>query len=125
MEAGKLTPTPQDHSAHTYAPMLTRELSPINWDKSAAAIDCQIRGLIPWPCATTVLNGKTAKIYAAALGAETTAPAGTIVAVGQQGIEIACGDGQTLRILQLQAEGGKRMAAADYLRGHPIEMDHE
>ena len=55
-------------------------------------------------------------------GGETAAEAGTILTAGKQGLEIACGDGRSLWITELQAEGGKRMAAADYLRGHPVEV---
>ena len=51
----------------------------------------------------------------------TTALAGTIAAAGKQGIDIACGDGKVLRVLELQARGGKRMTAAAYLLGHPIQ----
>ena len=103
--------------------MLVRELSPIDWTRPARAIHCQIRGLIPWPCACTdVINGETIKIYAAEETEEKTGAApGTIVSAGKQGIDIACGDGKVLRIKELQAQGGKRMAAAAYLLGHPIQ----
>lgn len=125
MEAGKLAPVQQDHSASTYASMLSKELSPIDWKKPAQVIDCQVRGLIPWPCASAVLDGKPMKIFETAAGRETAAAAGTVIAADKHGIEVACGDGQTLVITQLQAEGGKRMAAADYLRGHPMQIAHE
>ena len=62
------------------------------------------------------------KVFQTEFGTATAAAAGTVVAAGKQGIEIACGDGQTLRITQLQAEGGKRMAAEDYLRGHSVQV---
>ena len=119
---GTAVRTPQDHSAHTYAPMLSKALSPIDWNRSAKEIHDQVRGLIPWPCAATVVGGKSVKVFKTEAGAATAAAPGTIVSVGKQGIEIACGDGQTLRITQLQAEGGKRMAAADYLRGHSVQV---
>ena len=123
LEAGTAARTPQDESQYTYAPMLGRELSPIDWTRPARAIHCQIRGLIPWPCACTdVINGETMKIYAAEeTGEKTGAAPGTIVSAGKQGIDIACGDGKVLRIKELQAQGGKRMAAAAYLLGHPIQ----
>ena len=113
----------QDHSKMTYASMLTKEMSPVDWSRSAHAISCQIRGLIPWPCATTdVISGEPMKLYAAEeTGADTSARPGTIVAAGKTGIEIACGDGKVLRLTELQAQGGKRMTAAAYLLGHPIE----
>ncbi len=122
LAAGTAVRTQQDHSAHTYAPMLSKELSPIDWTRTARQIHDQVRGLIPWPCATTEVGGKRVKVFATAFGAETNAAAGTVVAAGKQGIEIACGDGKTLLITQLQAEGGKRMAAADYLRGHSVQV---
>ena len=64
---------------------------------------------------------KKVKVFKTKLGRETNAEAGTILTAGKQGLEIACGDGCSLWILEMQAEGGKRMMAADYLRGHPIE----
>ena len=117
---GTSSRTPQDEAAFTYAPMLDRSLSPIDWTRSAHAIDCQVRGLIPWPCATASVDGKTVKVYETISGEITTAAPGTMCAV-KRGISVACGDGRSLIITQLQAEGGKRMAAADYLRGHPLK----
>ncbi len=122
LAAGTAVRTPQDHSKHTYAPMLSKALSPIDWNKNARQIHDQVRGLIPWPCASTVVGGKNVKVFKTEFGTETAALPGTVVSAGKQGIEIACGDGRTLRITQLQAEGGKRMAAADYLRGHSVQV---
>lgn len=114
--------TPQEHEKHTYASMLSREMSSIDWNRSAREINCQVRGLIPWPCASTELAGTKFKIYKTAVGGETTKAPGTILSAGKKGIEVACGDGCSLVITELQAEGGKRMAAAAYLLGHPIEI---
>lgn len=122
LKAGTATRTPQDHSAHTYAPMLSKALSPIDWNRTARQIHDQVRGLIPWPCAATEVGGKKVKVFKTEQGSATKAAPGTVVSAGKQGIEIACGDGLTLRITQLQAEGGKRMAAADYLRGHSVQV---
>ena len=121
---GTATRTPQEHEKHTYASMLSKEMSPIQWTRSAHEIGCQIRGLIPWPCATTdIINDETIKIYVAEETGETTpSQPGTIVAANKKGIDIACGDGKVLRIKELQAQGGKRMAAAAYLLGHPIQL---
>ncbi len=115
---------PQDGSKATYAPMLSRELSAIDWTQPAKAIHDKIRGLSPWPAASTdIIHSTTIKIFGSSnLGESTSAAPGTIVAAGKQGIEVACGDGKLLRITQLQAPGGKRMAAADYLRGHPLNL---
>lgn len=123
LAAGTAPRTPQDAAQATFAPMLSRELSPIDWTKPVAAIRNQVRGLIPWPCASMELDGKNVKVYRTAIGSETTLAAGKIAEAGKQGLAIACGDRRLLRILELQAEGGKRMAAADYLRGHPVQVD--
>ena len=115
------TRTPQG-DVFTYASMLSREMSPIDWSRSARAIDCQVRGLIPWPCAAAELAGTKFKVFRTAPGNATEQAPGTILSAGKQGIEVACGDGKSLFITELQAEGGKRMAAAAYLLGHPITL---
>ncbi len=119
---GTAVRTPQDHSASTYAPMLSKDLSPMDWTRSAQALHDQVRGLIPWPCASMELGGKKVKVFKTRMGGEINAAAGTILTAGKQGLEIACGDGHSLWILELQAEGGKRMMSADYLRGHSVEI---
>lgn len=112
----------QDHEKHTYASMLSREMSPINWNRSAWEINCQVRGLIPWPCAVTELAGTKFKIYKTVVTGETDKEPGTILSADKRGIQVACGDGKSLLITELQAEGGKRMAASAYLLGHPIQI---
>ena len=123
LKNGTAQRTAQDHSAFTYAPMLDRSLSPMDFNKSAQQLHDQVRGLIPWPCASMTLDGRTVKVYRTAIGGETALAAGRIAEAGKQGLAIACGDGRLLRVLELQAEGGRRMAAADYLRGHPVQVD--
>lgn len=124
IEAGTAARTPQDHEKATLAPMLSRALSPINWTRPAQAVHDQVRGLYPWPAASTdVISGDTIKIYRSSLPGKTVSTyPGVIVSADKQGIDIACGDGKVLRILELQAPGGKRMSAAAYLAGHPISM---
>ncbi|MBQ3724012.1 MAG: methionyl-tRNA formyltransferase [Oscillospiraceae bacterium] len=122
MSRGTVTRTPQDHSRSTYAPMLDKTLSPMDFTRSALALHNQVRGLIPWPCATMELQGKTVKVFRTQIGEETSAAPGAIVAADKKGIAVACGDGRVLRITELQPEGGKRMAAAAYLAGHPIAL---
>ena len=102
--------------------MLTKEMSPIDWTRSAREIDCQVRGLIPWPCAACELAGQRFKVYRTASGEQTGAAPGTVLSAGKQGIRVACGGGESLYITELQAEGGKRMAAGAYLLGHPLEV---
>lgn len=123
LQSGTAVRTPQDHSAYTYAPMLDRSLSPMDFTRSARHLHDQVRGLVPWPCASMTLDGKTVKVYRTAVGGETALAAGKIAEAGKQGLAVACGDGRLLRILELQAEGGKRMAAVDYLRGHPVQVE--
>ena len=125
LKNGTATRTPQDESKVTFAPMLSRELSPLDWTHTARQLHDQVRGLIPWPATTTdIIGGQPVKVFEVEeTGISTAAAPGTIVAAGKQGIDVACGDGLLLRIKQLQAQGGKRMAAADYLRGHPITIE--
>lgn len=122
LEEGTATRTPQDPAQVTYAPMLSRALSPIDWTRSAKEIHDQVRGLVPWPATSTdILNGTTVKVYSVtATGEQTGKAPGTILSAGKAGIDVACGDGGVIRILELQAPGSRRMAAADYLRGHPL-----
>lgn len=123
--AGTATRTPQDPARATYAPMLTKELSPIDWTRPARKILAQVRGLNPWPAAASVLGGTEFKIWEARPWDQACAAApGTPVALTKKGLAVACGDGAVL-ITRLQAPGGKAMAAADYFRGHPIEIKKE
>ncbi len=121
--AGRAQRRPQEHDKATYAPMLTKQLCPIDWSRSQRQIVDQVRGLIPWPVATAQLGGKTCKIFRAEpVQGDTAAAPGTPLELDKRGLTIACGGGKKLLITELQAEGGKRMAAADYFRGHPIQL---
>ena len=124
IEAGTASRTPQDHEKATLAPMLSRELSAVEWSRSAWEIFNQIRGLYPWPGAsTTALTGEPVKLWGAqiiGIHLHDAAP-GSVRKADAQGIDVVCGDGQVLRILELQAPGGKRMSAAAYLAGHTIK----
>ncbi len=123
LAAGTAARTPQDHSRATLAPMLSKELSPMDWSRTAGQLHDQVRGLLPWPAAVTTLNGTRCKVFSTVvLDARTDAAPGTILRADKAGIDVACGGGGVLRIDQLQPDGGKRMKAADYLRGHPISL---
>lgn len=116
--------TVQDESLVTFAPMLNKGMCPIDWTKTPWEISCHVRGLDPWPVATAELDGKRFKIYKVRDTGKTTARTpGTVLALTKTGLEIACGGGGVVEIRELQAEGGKRMATADYFRGHPIRID--
>lgn len=121
--AGTASRTPQDAAQMSLAPMLSRELSPMDWTRTARELHNQVRGLIPWPAAVTELGGCRCKVFSTAVLEESTAAApGTVLEAGKGGIQVACGGGTVLRIDELQADGGKRMKAADWLRGHPLEL---
>lgn len=124
IEAGTADRVPQDPEQATYAPMLRKDMAPIDWSKSPREISCHVRGMIPWPVATMELGGKLCKVYSVKpLDKETEKPDGTPVAVTKQGLEMACGGGQVILVQEIQAQGGKRMGCADYLRGHPITIE--
>ena len=119
---GPVDAVPQDAAKVTYAPMLDKSMCPIDWNKTAQQIHNHVRGLNPWPVATTQIQGKFFKIHATAVLDETTdAAPGTILGLTKTGLKMACGNG-VVEIRFLQAEGGKRMAAPDYFRGHPLEL---
>ncbi len=117
--------TPQDAAQATYAPVLSKQLSPIDWSHDYNAISCQVRGLIPWPVATAQLGGTRFRIFRIepAENLAGSAP-GTVIALDKRGLVVACGGG-AVRVLELQADGGKRMPAPDYFRGHPIAIGAE
>lgn len=124
IEAGSAPRTPQDHARASYVKMLDKSLCPIRWEQPPRGVIKQIYGLQPWPVATMELNGSVYKVFAAEYTDTRTARApGALVAADERGIEIACAQGQTIRVTQLQAPGKKRMAAADFLRGHPLKVE--
>ena len=118
-ESGKVPATPQDAAGVSYAPMLDKSMCPIDWTKTAQQVHNHVRGLHPWPVATMELQGKTFKVHATRV-VEGSGKPGEILGLTKTGLRIACGEG-AVEIISLQAEGGKRMAAPDYFRGHPLE----
>ena len=121
LQKGVLLPIRQDDSQSTYAPILTKELSAIDWQKSALQIHNQIRGLYPWPGASAVLNGKTLKIHSAKLLGKTEGEPGEVV-FNDHRLCVACGDGNAVELLVIQAPGKKAMPVTDYLRGNPVVL---
>ena len=109
---------PQNNAEASFAPMLDKSICPIDWSKTARQIHNQVRGLHPWPVATMELKGQRFKIHETRVLDRSGAP-GEILELTKTGLVIACGEG-AVEIRQLQAEGGKRMAAPDYVRGHPL-----
>jgi methionyl-tRNA formyltransferase len=122
IENGTVQSVPQDHSKATYAPMLDKGMCPIDFTKTAQQVHNHVRGMNPWPVATMELAGKRFKVYETAVIHENSnAIPGMVLCLTKTGLRIACGEG-AIEIRTLQAEGGKRMAAPDYFRGHPLEM---
>ena len=122
IENGTVQCTAQDHSKATYAPMLDKSMCPIDFAKTARQVHDHVRGMNPWPVATMELQGKRFKVYETAVVEQTAAKEpGTVLGLTKTGLKIACGEG-VIEIRVLQAEGGKRMAAPDYFRGHPLEL---
>lgn len=122
MEHGEIHGSKQDDELSCYAPMLSKELSPIDWGKPAKKIHDQVRGLYPWPSAVSEIDGVRCKIIRTALTEETTMKtAGAFVQADKKGMKISCGNGEVLEILELQPDGKKAMTAAAFLMGHPIK----
>lgn len=119
LEQGKLIPEKQDDTLSCYAPLIEKEFGRIDFTKSAAELDRLIRGVTPWPSAFTSYRGRQLKIWRAEpiMQADPLSPEpGEIVKVEKGAVTVAAGEG-ALRILELQLEGKKRMAAQDFLRG--------
>lgn len=123
IDSGEAPRMAQDHSKATYTKPLTKEMCPIDWSRSPREIIKHVCGLAPWPVATAELQGTIFKIFRVEADAEVQAEPGTIVSADKHGIRIACGNHESVRILELQAPGKKRMDAADYLRGHPMQTN--
>ena len=111
---------PQNEAEVSFAPMLDKSMCPIDWTKTAQQVHNHVRGLHPWPVATMELQGQKFKVHATAV-VEGKGEPGQILELTKTGLIIACGEG-AVEIRQLQAEGGKRMAAPDYFRGHPLNL---
>ena len=122
LEAGNVTAQPQDPALVTFAPMLDKSICPIDWSRTARQVHNHVRGLHPWPVATAQIAGTDFKIHSTVVieGAASAEP-GTILGLTKTGLQIACGEG-AVEIRSLQAQGGKRMSAPDYFRGHPLEI---
>ena len=120
LEAGTLERIPQNEAEMTYDPMLNKAMGTVDFHLDSRRIQGLVNGLNPWPCVSVPLEGNRLKLLRAE-AAEGTGKAGTVLkADPKSGLIIACGKG-AVRILEVQAPGGKRMRAEDFLRGHGIE----
>jgi methionyl-tRNA formyltransferase len=116
LSEGACPRTPQDHSAATYAPAIRPEDAVIRWEEPADVTRNRVRALSPRPGAVAALNGRRVKIWRTEPAEGPADDPGRIVAIGRGGVEVATGAGR-IRLVEVQPEGGKRMAAADWARG--------
>ncbi len=125
LEAGTVTPTPQNDAESCYAKMLSKEDSPVDWSRPAQEIHNQIRGLAPWPVASTTRDGQGLKLHASRKAPDYTdartgaAEPGALFSEDRR-LFVRCGDGKYLELTEVQPVGSRRMTAADYLLGHGV-----
>lgn len=116
--AGNIKEIPQDETLVTYSPNITREEEQIDWNKTSELIDCQVRGMRPWPVAFTTYQETRVKLWDTTPLDETTTKApGTIIKINKKNFLVACGEGTVLQINDLQLAGKGRLKAVEYLNG--------
>ena len=120
IKQGTITPEKQNGNESNYAPMLTKALCPINWSEPAINVHNLIRGLNPFLSATTMLNKNIIKIHSSLLYENGHGKPGEIIENSDR-LVVACGDGKSIEILTLQAEGKRALTANEFMRGHRIE----
>jgi methionyl-tRNA formyltransferase len=122
MEQGKLEAVPQPEAGVNYAAKISKEEAALDFGQSAAEIGRKIRAFNPFPGAHASVNGVVVKLWRAeVLDADSSAPAGQVLAAdAQHGIVVAC-KGGSLRLTELQKPGGKRLPAAEFIKGFPLE----
>lgn len=118
IEQGNAPRTPQNDDESSYAPMLTKELCPIDFNKNAKLVHNQIRGLSTWPCAVTMLDGKRIKVYNSEVVNGYKGKPGELL--DNKKFIVACGDNTAIRFTSVQYEGSKRMNSEDFLRGKQV-----
>lgn len=121
--AGNLRRTPQPREGVVLAPQLKKEDGLLDFTRDAEALERRIRAFQPWPGAFTHLKGKVLKVLRARVSPE-SGPPGTVLSIGKQGIQVACGTG-SLVLVELQPEGKRAMIAAEFLAGHPIAVGEQ
>lgn len=121
LDAGTITPRPQDHAQSTYAEKLSKEHGQIDWSLPANLLTRLVRGLQPWPMAYSHWQGKLVKLHKASdIPLASSETPGTILAIGET-IVVATGQGR-LAIQELQIEGKRAMSATEFLNGHSLKV---
>jgi methionyl-tRNA formyltransferase len=116
LQAGTITPQPQDNSRASLAPILKKEDGRINFDFPAAVILDRLRGFQPWPGAFTTFRGKGLQVWAALAAPGSVPPAELLVKDGK--LIAGCGAGTALELLEIQPQGKRRMTAREFLQGY-------
>jgi len=120
--AGRAHETPQDDSAATYAPRLSKDDSRVDWTAPALKIHNLIRGLHPWPHAVTFAGAERLILHRSRVGEATARNApGTVVAASGDRLSVATGDG-TLDLVEIQVEGKRPMHVREFLAGRPLPV---
>ncbi|MBI3931898.1 MAG: methionyl-tRNA formyltransferase [Acidobacteria bacterium] len=117
VEAGTLSPTPQDHARATLAPLLRKEDGQIDWRRPAPALAARVRGFHPWPGAYTRLAGQVLKVLRARTAEPGPGEPGTIVALDREGLVVACGGDTRVSLLEVQPESRRAMPAVAFAAG--------
>jgi methionyl-tRNA formyltransferase len=112
---------PQDHSLATLAPVLTREDGRIDFTRTAQSVYDRWRGFQPWPGAHTTLRGKKLIVHRMRIAADAIDGEPGTLAVTGDAMTVACGSGTAIELIEVQAEGKRRMSAAEFLRGHQVK----
>ena len=120
LENGEISPQKQAEEA-TYAPMIKKEMALVDFSKSATEVHNAVRGFYSWPCAYFFLDGKRIKVIKTRIGEKTNQQCGTVIGNTDE-LVIACGNGTSVRILELQPEGSKPMTAKQMLCGKTIPL---
>ena len=118
LKKGEITPQKQDESLATHTSKISKELCPIDFNKSAFEVHNKVRGLNPWPVAVTEIAGKTVKVYSSRVS-DMSGAAGTILSL--KPFVVACGD-KSVELIEIQPQGKKRMTSQAFLAGHKLNI---
>ena len=111
----------QNDAESSYSPMINKSLCNIDWNKKADEVHNLIRGLNPWPTASTLLNGKVLKIHKTKVSDVKGTNPGEVVSISP--LIVSCADNTAIEVLEVQMEGKKKMCADEFLRGHKININ--
>lgn len=117
---GTVQPQKQPEEGACYASMLDKSMTPLDWSKPAKRLHDQVRGMNPWPVASTFFEGKILKVYVSRVAENAAGQPGEILSLSP--LVVACGEGTALELVEVQYEGARRMTAGEFLRGHPMNI---